>query len=126
MAAVQPFNKNLLRPCPMLENADTLPRLVKESGAHNTDLVEQESPEQLREKTAPYAEQWAPIADKMWMNPDDKMNFRRVEFAEGLCATDVSKLKRQGRMDMTTGILGTATDPNEDKKEKKKHLLLKK
>lgn len=113
----QPFNKNLLRPCPMLENADTLPRLVKEAGAHNTDLVEQETPEQLREKTAAYAEKWAPVAEEMWLNPDDKMNFRRVEFAEGLCATDVKKLERQGRMDMTTGINGTATDPAKEKKE---------
>ena len=34
----QPFNDNMLRPCPMLENPEILQRLVKESGAHSTDL----------------------------------------------------------------------------------------
>lgn len=56
----QPFNTNHLRPCPMLENPDDLPRMVAETGARSTDLVEQETPEQLREKTAPAAEAWSP------------------------------------------------------------------
>ncbi|MFR3450690.1 MAG: hypothetical protein ACLTSX_02600 [Collinsella sp.] len=39
----QPFNDNHLRPCPMLENPYELGRLVAESGAHGTDLVEPET-----------------------------------------------------------------------------------
>lgn len=108
----QPFNKNLLKPCPMLENADTLPRLVAESGAHNTDLVEQESPEQLREKTAPYAAQWDPVAEKMWNDPEDPMNFRRVSYGEGLSESDLNKLEKQGRLEVATGIHGTAVRPS--------------
>lgn len=36
----QPFNANHLMPCPMLENPDVLPKMVEESGAVSTDLVE--------------------------------------------------------------------------------------
>ena len=43
----QPFNDNMLRPCPMLENPEILQRLVKESGAHSTDLQSPETPEHL-------------------------------------------------------------------------------
>ena len=34
----QPFNDNMLRPCPMLENPEKLRAMVKSSGAHSTDL----------------------------------------------------------------------------------------
>lgn len=34
----QPFNKNHLRPCPMLENPEILQKMVKETGAKSTDL----------------------------------------------------------------------------------------
>ncbi len=43
----QPFNDNMLRPCPMLENPEILQKLVKESGAHSTDLQSPETPEHL-------------------------------------------------------------------------------
>ena len=47
----QPFNENHLRPCPMLENPERLGQMVQETGAHGTDLVEPESPSELRAKT---------------------------------------------------------------------------
>ncbi len=62
----QPFNDNMLRPCPMLENPDILPRLVAETGAVNTDYQSPESAEHLCAKTAPYAESWTPTAEKAW------------------------------------------------------------
>ncbi len=34
----QPFNKNHLRPCPMLENPELLRQMVHDTGAHSTDL----------------------------------------------------------------------------------------
>ena len=43
----QPFNKNHLRPCPMLENPEILQRMVKETGAKSTDLESPESAEHL-------------------------------------------------------------------------------
>lgn len=33
----QPFNDNMLRPCPMLENPEFLRKMVEKSGAHSTD-----------------------------------------------------------------------------------------
>ena len=62
----QPFNDNMLRPCPMLENPEILQRIVKESGAHSTDLQSQETAEHLCSKCVHYAEEWAPVADKLW------------------------------------------------------------
>ena len=62
----QPFNDNMLRPCPTLENPEILQRIVKESGAHSTDLQSQETAEHLCSKCVHYAEEWAPVADKLW------------------------------------------------------------
>ena len=62
----QPFNNNHLRPCPMLENPEILQRIVKESGAHSTDLQSNETAEHLCGKCLHYAEEWAPVAEKLW------------------------------------------------------------
>ena len=62
----QPFNDNMLRPCPMLENPEILQKLVKESGAHSTDLQSPETPEHLCGKCVAYAEKWAPEAERLW------------------------------------------------------------
>ena len=62
----QPFNKNHLRPCPMLENPEALRKMVKETGAVNTDYQEPESVDHLCDKCAPYAENWAPMAEELW------------------------------------------------------------
>lgn len=62
----QPFNNNMLRPCPMLENPEFLPKMVAETGAVNTDYQSPESPEHLCEKTIPYAQRWKPVADALW------------------------------------------------------------
>lgn len=62
----QPFNENHLRPCPMLENPEILPRLVKESKAKSTDLCSPESAEHLCEKCKSYAENWTPHAEELW------------------------------------------------------------
>ncbi len=61
-----PFNKNLLKPCPMLENPEKLPAMVKASGAKSTDLQSPETTEHLYAKTAPYAREWDKVADELW------------------------------------------------------------
>ena len=96
----QPFNGNHLKPCPMLENPDTLPKMVAESGARSTDLVEQESPEQLREKTAAAAAAWAPVADRLWEDRADAMYEKRhgVDHSQGMAASDMSKFASQGHV----------------------------
>ena len=62
----QPFNDNMYRPCPMLENPTALPKLVKETGAVNTDYMDPESADHLCAKTEQYAKNWAPVAEKLW------------------------------------------------------------
>ena len=62
----QPFNENHLRPCPMLENPECIRRIVKETGAVNTDYQEPESVDHLCDKCVPYAENWKPTADRLW------------------------------------------------------------
>ena len=62
----QPFNANLLKPCPMLENPEILQKMVKETGAVSTDLMQPESAEELCGKCVQYAENWSPTADRLW------------------------------------------------------------
>ena len=64
--ANQPFNENMLRPCPMLENPQKLWAMVNESGAHSTDLQSPESAEHLCAKCDNYAKHWKVSADKLW------------------------------------------------------------
>ncbi len=62
----QPFNENMLRPCPMLENPDKLRQMVTSTGAHSTDLQSPESVEHLCGKCDHYASCWTPAADALW------------------------------------------------------------
>ena len=62
----QPFNCNHLKPCPMLENPEILKRIVKETGAHSTDLESREEADHLCAKCADYAKNWGPVADRLW------------------------------------------------------------
>ena len=68
----QPFNKNHLRPCPMLENPEILQRIVKETGAKSTDLQSPESAEHLCHKCEEYARMWKPCAEKLWAETNVK------------------------------------------------------
>ena len=62
----QPFNDNMLRPCPMLENPEKLRAMVAASGAHSTDLQSPETAEHLCAKCDAYAAAWAPSAEALW------------------------------------------------------------
>ena len=68
----QPFNDNMLRPCPMLENPEKLQQMVKESGAKSTDLQSPESAEHLCAKCDHYAEVWKKQADELWSESQAK------------------------------------------------------
>lgn len=61
-----PFNSNMLRPCPMLENPECLKNMVAQSGAHSTDIQSPEDAEKLCEKCKPYADRWVPKANELW------------------------------------------------------------
>jgi len=62
----QPFNDNMLRPCPMLENPEALRDMVKRSGAHSTDMQSPENVDDLFAKCKPYADRWVLKADELW------------------------------------------------------------
>ncbi|MGN0658953.1 MAG: radical SAM protein [Emergencia sp.] len=62
----QPFNHNPLRPCPMLENPEILPELVRKSGAKSTDLESPETAETLCARCTDYAQAWEKEAEKLW------------------------------------------------------------
>lgn len=62
----QPFNENMLRPCPMLENPDKLREMVAKTQAHSTDLQSPETAGHLCAKCDGYAQAWKPVADQLW------------------------------------------------------------
>lgn len=94
----QPFNDNYLKPCPMLENPDVLPKMVAEAGAMSTDLVEKESPEQLREKTRAAAKAWSSVAELIWNDPKDPLYTKRHDdLTQGMADSDMQKFEKQGR-----------------------------
>lgn len=64
----QPFNKNMLRPCPMLENPNLLRDMVKKSQAKSTDILEKENVDDLCDKCEDYAKDWKPVAEELWNN----------------------------------------------------------
>jgi len=90
----QPFNKNMLRPCPMLENPQALRKMVKRSGAKSTNLLCEESAEALCSKCDVYAADWAPKAKEIWEEkerfipftqyyrdtPEGKLNYKPEDF----------------------------------------------
>ena len=62
----QPFNKNHLRTCPLLDNPDALVDMVEKSGAHSTDLENPEDVHELSDKCREKSEEWALQADILW------------------------------------------------------------
>lgn len=62
-----PWNDNMLRPCPMLENPEILPRIVHEADAPSTEYVTPEDVDHLCERTTPYAHAWEERAEKLWL-----------------------------------------------------------
>jgi len=68
----QPFNRNMLQPCPMLENPEMLRKLVAASGAYSTDMLSPESSDHLCEKCDDYAKEWSQTAQLLWANRKNK------------------------------------------------------
>lgn len=62
----QPFNANMLRPCPMLDNPEYIQNMVKDSGARSTQILDPEKAEDLAAKCKAPSEAWAPRAEKLW------------------------------------------------------------
>lgn len=67
----QPFNENMLRPCPMLENPEKIEEMVNRTGAVSTDYESPEKVEDLRKRAETYAENWKVKADELWRSRCD-------------------------------------------------------
>ena len=61
-----PWNENLLRPCPLLDNPEKIQQIVEASGAHSTDFQCPENVHDLAGKCVHAAACWAPVADALW------------------------------------------------------------
>lgn len=62
----QPFNSNMLRPCPALDNPPKLAEMVESTGAYSTDMASPEEARDFCNKCMPAAEKWAVVADRLW------------------------------------------------------------
>lgn len=61
----QPFNKNLKRPCPLIDNPDAMVEMINESNAKPTQLTCDETVDEFAEKLQRYAKEWGKVSDKM-------------------------------------------------------------
>ncbi len=62
----QPFNENMLRPCPVLDNPGRLTAIVEAFGAKSTDYQDVETAKEYSDKCVDAAANWAPVADRLW------------------------------------------------------------
>ncbi|MGI6721897.1 MAG: radical SAM protein [Anaerovoracaceae bacterium] len=62
----QPFNDDLYRPCPALDNPEALSKMVHETGAKSTDMESPEDVDVYTGRCVEAAKEWAPVADKLW------------------------------------------------------------
>ncbi len=92
----QPFNDDLLKPCPILENPDKLPAMVNRAGAHSTDLEHDESAEHLCAKCQDSAAQWTPVAERIWNDKGDPEYANRQRADRGMAVTDMEKFEKLG------------------------------
>jgi hypothetical protein len=72
-----PFNENLLRPCPIVDNPWALREIVQKVGARSTDggseaLLSSE----LADALDRYAEAWGKVSDPIW-----EKNYKKEETA---------------------------------------------
>lgn len=62
----QPWNDNMLRPCPALDNPGRLTEIVEKSHAKSTDYQNLESAKEFSDKCVETARKWAPAAGRLW------------------------------------------------------------
>lgn len=113
----QPFNDNLLKPCPILENEGLLADMVKRAGAHSTDLQEKESAENLCAKCHDSIAEWTPVAEHIWNDKGDPLyDKRKNDPTQGMADTDMRKLAEQGRRELPESLM-TKRERREHRKQ---------
>lgn len=76
----QPFDSNLRRPCPIIDHPEKLREIVKESGAHWTQLTQEESIDEFTHKLEGYAKEWGELAERIWQEKQkERENINKVE-----------------------------------------------
>lgn len=81
----QPFNENMLRPCPLIDNPEKLVEIIEESGARSTQLGEHHvDPKELAEMIEEgYTRHWAEKADEIWNRNSHEFYEMQKEFYSG-------------------------------------------
>ncbi|QCX34639.1 radical SAM protein [Caloramator sp. E03] len=67
-----PFNHNHLRPCPLLDNPQILKTMVHDSQAYSTQVLDDETVDELAAKIEPKAIKWAQVAESLWQEKHEK------------------------------------------------------
>ncbi len=62
----QPFNENMLRPCPVLDNPGRLDAIIEQTGAKSTEILQPEDVHDYSERCRDVAAGWKPRADRLW------------------------------------------------------------
>lgn len=75
----QPFNQNMLRPCPLLDNPHRLIDMVEKSCAKSTDMQHPENVRQLCGKCFHVAQEWSIIAYELWGESHPEEQFTIVQ-----------------------------------------------
>lgn len=78
----QPFNRNQLRPCPLLDNQGKLAQMVHESGAHSTDFIAPEDIDDLTAKCKDAADKWEPVSKDIWEHSKNYPSYEAKHAAE--------------------------------------------
>ena len=73
----QPFNRNLLQPCPCLDNPKQLREMVNAANARPTQLKDFETVEELTAKCDEAAKAWAPVAGKLWKDKEERITLEK-------------------------------------------------
>lgn len=82
LRSIQPYNKNMLRPCMMIDNTDVILNVCKETGAKPDDSGAEKMlhDEVFHEKITKSADEFKPYADKAWkevFNEEGNDNFAK-------------------------------------------------
>lgn len=75
----QPFNSNLYRPCPVLDNPGRLADMVHRCGAHSTDLENPEDVDDYCNRCVETAKRWKPVADRLWKEHLEEVEAKEKE-----------------------------------------------
>ncbi|NLI13260.1 radical SAM protein [Pelotomaculum propionicicum] len=74
----QPFNSNMLRPCPIIDNPEALAEIVAETGARSTQINSNGGASELAKKLRDYSRAWGREADMLIESKQKAKALRKV------------------------------------------------